>query len=174
MQWLASPDEPHLHGSQPTNASLTANSAVILPPVCSSGCSLSYSKRRCTRYPGVHSFSANTKPNGLRRIFPVPHRFQRVPSSFPVLLFPNSLALARSWLFRLPVSFPVPSSYGPPGPVLPSVGGAAYGGRRRRDGGWSTMRLTVAQRWLYCCLQVISISVSAYESGRVCRRAARC
>lgn len=89
MQWLASPDKPHLHGSQPTNASLTANSTVILPPVCSSGCSLLYSERRCTRYPGVHSFSANTKPNGLRRILPVPHRFKEfqalsLPSSFPV------------------------------------------------------------------------------------------
>ena len=111
------------------------------------------------------------------------HTAFKVPSSCPVLLFPGSLALTRSWLFRLPVSCPVPSSYGPPWSCVTVRGRAAYGGRRegrggwekmrltasgagvakRREGVWSKVRLTVARRGLCCCLQ--TISTTAHETS---------
>jgi hypothetical protein len=128
----------------------------------------------CSRYPGVHSTCDHYQARDLRRFPPNATPLFRNPKLFPwSSSFPVFLALARSWLFRLPVSCPVPSSCGPPGPVVLVVGGAAYvgrrgggggggeggrvveatyGGRRRRcrgEGrGRSTVRLTVARRTL--------------------------
>ena len=45
---------------------------------------------------------------------------------------------------------------------------AACGERRRRDGGWSTIRLAVARHRLYCCLKAISINI--HELGRLLQK----
>jgi hypothetical protein len=102
----------------------------------------------CSRYPGVHSTCDHYQARDLRRFPPNATPLFRNPKLFPwSSSFPVFLALARSWLFRLPVSCPVPGSFGPPGPVFLVVGGVAYGGRRGGGGGgggggWSKVRLT--------------------------------
>ena len=163
-------NKSHLHGSQPTNTPLPAKQ-YRYPPACTQNV-LGYTQQAgCTRYPGVQSTSTDTKPGDLCQFLPMPYRFRNpkffpcpplslFPGFCPILALSPSRLFPGSWLSRTSRSF---VTFGD---------GAAYGGRR---GGWggrskvrlttggagggSTMRLTVAQRGLCRCLQVISINV---------------
>jgi hypothetical protein len=124
-QWLVS--QVYRYPNPSTTASIRCTQANILnytQPVCV------FSVSRC-------AFCLDhTKPKDLRRFPP-----NATPHFESPELFPWSSSFPVSWLLPDPGSFAFPSLArflalaDPPGPLLPSVGGAAYGGRRRRCGG---------------------------------------